>query len=138
LDGDDLKEHNRATDEAPLSELVSLSAENWKHVASFQHRCEQTFQQLTSALQNYERLLQQAQSDGHEVLEAWIREKHSTARDPGPGRCAALARTQGAGLNESCKPSAWMTKNHNRNHNPQLPYSNQGCATKNIKHLRHL
>ena len=24
------------------------------------------------------------------------------------------------------------------NHNPQLPYSNQGCATKNIKHLRHL
>jgi hypothetical protein len=72
LDGDDLKENNGATGEGPLAELVSLNPDDWKHVASFQHRCEQAFQELTGALQNYERLLQQAKKDGHEVLEAWM------------------------------------------------------------------
>ncbi len=70
LSADDLEKSNGATDEAPLADLVALSSENWKHVTNFRHRCELAYLKLTVDLKNYERLLNGALSEGHEILDA--------------------------------------------------------------------
>lgn len=91
LDDDDLNEERELSDEGSLASLVAVSPDDWKSISAFRHRCEQAFQQLVIAIQNYERLLTTAQSDGHRIISI---EKNAIARDGSELKVKSLCEKQ--------------------------------------------